>query len=217
MTKRKNYHYGDLRSRLVEVTSKILENEGIDSLTMRSLSKKLGVSRTAAYRHFPDKASLLKAVAEDTFNMMRVYIHEKSANEKNPLDRFKAISNAYLEFATRNSARYRQMFSREVVSEPGVPELREAAWKAFSEFMDVIETCQREGVFKQNDPVELANVAWATVHGLSLLLIDGQIRTSEDGISLHALLINGYSKPSQSVTQLADATISMLMEGFRKK
>lgn len=217
MTKRKNYHYGDLRSRLVEVTSEILENEGIDSLTMRSLSKKLGVSRTAAYRHFPDKTALLKAVAEDTFNRMRVYIHEKSTNKKDPLDRFEAISYAYLEFATRNSARYRQMFSREVVCEPGVPELREAAWKAFSEFMDVIETCQKEGVFKQNDPVELANVAWSTMHGLSLLLIDGQIRTRENGKSLHALLTNGNSKPPQNVIQITNTTISMLVEGFGKK
>lgn len=217
MTKRKNYHYGDLRSRLVEVTSEILENEGIDSLTMRSLSKRLGVSRTAAYRHFPDKTALLKAVAEDTFNMMRVYIHEKLDSMKTPLDRFEAISHAYLEFAAKNSARYRQMFSMEVVSEPGAPGLKEAAWKAFSEFMAVIENCQNEGVFKLNDPVELANVAWATVHGLSLLLIDGQIRTREDGKSLHTLLINGNSKASPNTLQIANATISMLVEGFRKK
>lgn len=127
MTKRKKYHYGDLRSGLVEVTSEILESEGIDSLTMRLLSKRLGVSRTAAYRHFPDKTALLKAVAEDTFNKMRVYIHEKSAQQKDPLDQFEAILYAYLEFAMKNSSRYRQMFSREVVSEPTVPELGKAA------------------------------------------------------------------------------------------
>lgn len=217
MTRRKKYHYGDLRSKLVKMTSEILENEGIESLTMRSLSKRLDVSRTAAYRHFPDKTALLKAVAEDTFNRMRVYINQKSASMKDPLDRFEAISYAYLEFAAKNSARYRQMFSREVVSEPGVPELKDAAWKAFSEFINVIETCQKKGVFKPNDPVELANVAWATVHGLSLLLIDGQIRTREDGTSLHALLMNGNSEPSQNVLQITNATINMLVKGFGKK
>lgn len=199
------------------MTSEILENEGIDSLTMRSISKRLDVSRTAAYRHFPDKTALLKAVAEDTFNRMRVYIHQKSASMKDPLDRFEAISYAYLEFTSKNSARYRQMFSREVVSEPGVTELKGAAWKALSEFIDVIETCQSEGIFKPNDPVELANVAWAAIHGLSLLLIDGQIRTSKAGKSLHVLLMNGNSKPSSNVLQIANATISMLVTGFKAK
>lgn len=69
----------------------------------------------------------------------------------------------------------------------------------------------------RRDPVELANIAWATVHGLSLLLIDRQIKTSEEGKRLHALLVNGNSKPSHSILQVSGATINMLVEGFRKK
>lgn len=216
MARRRNYHYGDLRSGLVEVAFEILENDGIENLTMRSLSKKLGVSRTAAYRHFPDKTSLLKAVAEDTFNRMRVFIHEKSAKMADPLDKFEAIIYAYLEFAMKNTARYRQMFSREVVSEPTDPELGKAAWKAFSEFTEVIESCQGDGVFMRKDPVELANVVWATVHGLSMLLIDRQIRTREDGQRLPALLLNGDEVPAGNVVQMADAVIKMLEKGFGK-
>jgi AcrR family transcriptional regulator len=217
MARRDNYHKGDLGSRLLEVTAEILETEGIENLTMRSLSKRIGVSRTASYRHYSDKTALLKAVAEDTFKKLRTYIKERSVSVEAPLDRFKMISYSYVEFAMKNSARYRHMFSREVVSEPNVPELGEAAWSAFSEIMSVIETCQEEGVFIQHDLVEMTNVVWATVHGLSMLLIDKQIRTSENGERLHALLADDSSKPSVNVLQMVEATLVYLVEGFRGK
>ncbi len=217
MPKQKKYHYGDLRASLVEKASDMIEDEGIENITMRSLSKELGVSRTAAYRHYRDKTALLKAVAEDTFNSLRVYIREESADIKDPLEQFLKISHAYVGFALRNPAKYRQMFSREVVSEPRVPELGQAALNAFTVLMEVIENCCREGVFTIGDTYDLANAAWATVHGLCLLLIDGQIRTRDDGKRLHALLVNGNSKPSPNTLQIVDATIRVLAEGFRGK
>ncbi len=214
MTRQKKYHFGDLRASLVETASTMIEDEGIENITMRSLSKKLGVSRTAAYRHFQDKTALLKAVAEDTFNSLKLYIREESENIGDPLEQFRVISHAYVEFAMRNPAKYKQMFSREVVSEPRVPELGQAALNAFTVLMEVIENCHREGVFTVGDTYDLANVAWATVHGLSLLLIDGQIRTSEGGKRLHALLVNGNSRPSPNALQIVDATIRVLVRGF---
>ena len=217
MARQKKYHFGDLKASLVETASIMIEDEGIENITMRSLSKKLGVSRTAAYRHFQDKTALLKAVAEDTFNRLRLYIRDESEDIGDPLEQFRVISHAYVEFAMRNPAKYRQMFGREVASEPRVPELGQAAWSAFTVLMEVIQKCHRDGVFKGGDTYDLANVAWATVHGLSLLLIDGQIRTSEDGRRLPALLVNGNSKPSRNVLQIVDTTIRVLVEGFKEE
>ena len=56
------YHHGDLRRALVEAGFEILEAEGREALTLRSVSDRTGVSKMAPYRHFADKAALLTAI-----------------------------------------------------------------------------------------------------------------------------------------------------------
>lgn len=69
-TMTETYHHGNLRKALIEEGLKSLCRDGIGSFSLRNLSKKLGVSHAAAYRHFSSKETLLKAIlAEfaDTF------------------------------------------------------------------------------------------------------------------------------------------------------
>jgi AcrR family transcriptional regulator len=54
-TGKKHYHHGDLRATLLEITARIIAEEGVEKVTMRTLSQRAGVSRAAPYRHFPDK------------------------------------------------------------------------------------------------------------------------------------------------------------------
>ena len=60
---KKAYHHGDLRMALLKAAAHLIETDGIDAVTMRALSQQVGVSRTAAYRHFANKTDLLGAVA----------------------------------------------------------------------------------------------------------------------------------------------------------
>ena len=57
--KRARYHHGNLRETLVSAAAEITAEAGLESLTLRMLSERVGVSRTAPYRHFADKAALL--------------------------------------------------------------------------------------------------------------------------------------------------------------
>src|SRR5918994_6836440 len=66
------YHHGDLRRALLEEAARTIEHEGVGGLTLRAVGERLGVSRTALYRHFTDKAALLSAVARDGFRMLRL-------------------------------------------------------------------------------------------------------------------------------------------------
>ena len=52
------------RDAIVDTTIRILETQGSARLTMRSLGQALGTDPTAVYRHFRDKAELLRAVSE---------------------------------------------------------------------------------------------------------------------------------------------------------
>ncbi len=65
------YHHGDLRAALLAEAAAMIAEEGVVSVTMRAIGRRLGVSRAAPYRHFADKNALLVAVAADGFNRLK--------------------------------------------------------------------------------------------------------------------------------------------------
>ena len=71
--KRQNrYHHGDLSRALVEEAVRTIQKSGVEGLTLRAVGQRLGVSRTALYRHFADKSALLSAVASEGFRTLRL-------------------------------------------------------------------------------------------------------------------------------------------------
>src|SRR6266849_2149258 len=63
----KRYHHGNLRAALIEAGLELIAEKGPLALTLREIGSRLGVSRTAAYRHFADKTELLNAIREAGF------------------------------------------------------------------------------------------------------------------------------------------------------
>jgi AcrR family transcriptional regulator len=61
---RPGYHHGNLRAALIDAGVELARAGGPDAVVVREASRRVGVSHNAAYRHFPDRDALLKAVAE---------------------------------------------------------------------------------------------------------------------------------------------------------
>src|SRR6476619_5979796 len=68
---RGRYHHGNLRRALLDEALATIRAEGVEGLTLREIGARLGVSRTALYRHFADKRALLAAVATEGFRTLR--------------------------------------------------------------------------------------------------------------------------------------------------
>lgn len=68
--RRRTYHHGNLRAALVETAVRLVQREGIEALSLRSVARLAGVSAAAPYRHFADKRALLAAVAEEGFRLL---------------------------------------------------------------------------------------------------------------------------------------------------
>jgi AcrR family transcriptional regulator len=52
---RPTYHHGNLRAALIQGGLELIEEKGVRALTLREIGDRLGVSRSAPYRHFTDK------------------------------------------------------------------------------------------------------------------------------------------------------------------
>lgn len=71
---------GGLRATLVEAALDLLEH-GVGDVSLRAVARAAGVSAMAPYRHFPDKAALLGAVAERGFALLRERLMEADVAE----------------------------------------------------------------------------------------------------------------------------------------
>ena len=173
---RRPYHHGNLRRALLDEALATIRAEGVDGLTLREIGARLGVSRTALYRHFADKRALLSAVATEGFRMLRQQL--VTAWEEGGCGRaaFDAMGVAYVGFAAANPSHYRVMFGGFVDPEASEPELAAEAAGAFQALVGALAALQRDAVVHGDDTVRMARFVWAVVHGVAMLGNDGQLR-----------------------------------------
>jgi AcrR family transcriptional regulator len=177
---RDRYHHGDLRRALLDEALRTIQEGGVDALTLRTIGLRLGVSRTALYRHFADKRALLSSVATEGFRLLteRLVAAWKAGGVRG----FNAMGTAYIRFAMANPSHYRVMFGGFVDDRPRDADLVRESTAAFQALVDAIVALQKEGVVRKDDPQQLAQFIWAAVHGVSMLIIDGQLAHQQAAI-----------------------------------
>ena len=175
------YHHGNLRQALLEAALTILERDGEAGLGLRDLARAVGVSAAAPYRHFDSRAALLEALAVTGFQRFTAAM--EAIPLTNPPDVMAAMGKTYVLFALDNANLFRLMFSPQLKKD-GRPGLRMAADAAFDTLRHI-----SGGDAKTGRIATLA--AWARVHGLAVLLLDGQIaiRAGEDTVALIAEIV----------------------------
>lgn len=172
---RRPYHHGNLRRALLDEALATIRSEGVDGLTLRDIGARLGVSRSALYRHFTDKRALLMAVATEGFRTLREQL-VASWEEGGRSDRaFYAMGFAYVRFAVANPSHYRVMFGGFVDPQAKDLELATEAKGAFEALVLALTELQRQTVMVPDDTVLMARYVWALVHGVAMLGIDGQL------------------------------------------
>jgi AcrR family transcriptional regulator len=168
--KKRAYHHGDLERALVETAVQTIGDEGVAALTLRSVGARVGVSRTALYRHFDDKAALLARVAEEGFRRLHAALTgalaEAAASGTDPLP---AMSGAYVGFARANPSHYQTMFGGFLTDWSQYPDLVLHADAAFNVLVDSIRDEQQQGRILAADAVALAEICWSMSHGIATL------------------------------------------------
>ena len=196
---RRPYHHGNLGRGLLDEALATIRDEGVDRLTLREIGSRLGVSRSALYRHFADKRALLAAVATEGFRTLRQHLVAAWAEGGHNRAAFEAMGIAYVRFAVGNSSHYRVMFGGSIDPKVCGPELAAEAAGAFQALVDALSSLQRAGIVRADDTLTLARYVWAVVHGVSMLAINGQLpdAASVDGLTQYTSgrLLTGIEVP----------------------
>ncbi len=187
------YHHGDLRRSLMTAGLALIREQGIEAMSLRKLAELVGVSQTALYHHFKDKQALLCALGEEAIAQFSVEVRSLLAQPDLTIDqRLESFVTAYVRFATENPERYELMFGRTTWKQSAEADFHKSARQGFRAFGDMLAILQAQGTLPADvDPLRLAQVAWATLHGLCRMYNDGLAFTTRDleDISLYALML----------------------------
>jgi AcrR family transcriptional regulator len=171
----KPYHHGDLRRALLDEALRTIQTQGVEHLTLRTVGARLGVSRSALYRHFADKQSLLATVGKEGFGKLRQALADAWEGNGHGRCGFDAMHRAYLKFAVAYPSHYRVMFGGFIESAAKDDHFMAEARGAFQVLVNALVEQQNAGDIRRDDPVLMARFVWALVHGTALVFIDGQL------------------------------------------
>lgn len=178
------------RTAIVTAARALLEDGGPEAVTLRSVGAAAGVSRSAAYRHFEDKAALLRAVATQTLLDMAGRIR-RDAGTGDDASALRRGCAAYVSFALEWPHHYQLIFGDGPITEP-TRDLEAAADEAMRSVQELVEAAQAIGTLDPTQPLrELATVVWVMLHGLAHLQITGHLhepRTVDGDTGLNDLL-----------------------------
>jgi AcrR family transcriptional regulator len=173
---RKGYHHGNLREAILNESIIWIKKKGVESLSLREIAKKLGVTHSAPNRHFPKKETLLATLIETGFIQFRLALLEgKKDIDIHPKEAFIAMGVSYLRFANENPELYRLMFSNNVDDMSQYPTCEKAGLESFEVLLSAVITLQTRGILKKCDPKEMAFLIWSFTHGYVMLLQDGRL------------------------------------------
>lgn len=203
--KRKSYHRGNVREDLTRLALEILENEGLNAITLRRLTREIGVNPTNFYNHFPNMDHLHAAIkVEGHLKMQKLFRNAINATSGKQ-DAIRAVVHEYVFFAIKRPNLYRLMFDH-------VPDYQQhIELKIHSDrtISMVAEILYGPDIYDAADPIgfykthPLAVSCWSLVHGLAHILIERQI--------------NIKLRSRKKVTEFIDNVFNELLHGIESQ
>lgn len=177
---RSSYHHGDLRNALARAAAELASTGGPGAVTIRGAAREVGVTPTAAYRHFANRSDLLEAARalamDGMVAAMADYLDQVPA-EGDPVDRalarLRSTGQGYIRFALDEPGIFGTCFTGRL-QDPEAPAMGDPApYLLLGEMLDELVTV---GYLAPEDRPGAEAAPWAAVHGLALLLTDGPLR-----------------------------------------
>ena len=173
---RRPYHHGNLREALLEAAERAVEAAGAGSLTLRELSRGLGVSHASPRRHFADKQALLDALTQRGFERLGAALARAAKDRGQGFDeRLTQLARAHVRFALQQPALFALMLEAKHRPDPPAA-LLEVSERAFSIAAGLFTAGQERGEVIPGDPARIGLVAYAAVQGLVAVSTNGEFK-----------------------------------------
>ncbi|MEC7118768.1 MAG: TetR/AcrR family transcriptional regulator, partial [Pseudomonadota bacterium] len=151
----------------------LVREVGVEAVSLRQLAERVGVSTPALYHHFKNKQELLFALGEASVDLFQVEL-DQVIRQAQPTFSIEDFVLAYVRFAIENPELYELMFGRQMWHGAQDSEFHGKAKQSFRRISEHMLRLQQGGKLPSHvNPLRLAQVGWATLHGLCRMYNDG--------------------------------------------
>jgi AcrR family transcriptional regulator len=178
------------RDALVDAAAQLLDEGGLDAVTLREVGHRAGVSHNAPYKHFTDKEALLAAVAARELTRQGAAMATAAT--------LHSVLHGYIAWALAHPARFRLVFGAWTT---GSPELAAAAQTARDTLIALVVTQQRAGRLPGVEPERVAALLQALAHGAVALALTGHLSPGGKGNAAPGDLIDDLLAHLAAATQ----------------
>ncbi|MBW4437479.1 MAG: TetR/AcrR family transcriptional regulator [Pleurocapsa minor GSE-CHR-MK-17-07R] len=158
----------DLREACIAEALKIIETDGVEQLSLREISRRLGVSHQAPYKHFASRDHILAEIVRQAFDAFAAELDGGPHTGDARAD-MSAMGEAYLRYARAHPLQYRLMFGTPLPNPAEHPDMMHSARHAFALLHDCIGALARQTGQSLADETRVLDAlyVWATLHGMA--------------------------------------------------
>lgn len=162
----------ELRGEILEAARELFVREGVDQVSMRRIAEKIEYSPTTIYLYFKDKAELIDCLCEETLAKLDRRLTQIESSTPDPVERLRRGMKAYVEFGLKHPNEYKVAFMTELKpDELAGGRAKAMGQNALNHTRSSVKQCVAEGRMHVEDVETAAQNIWATIHGLTSLLI----------------------------------------------
>ncbi len=169
-----------MREACIREALAIVERAGVEALSFREVSRRLGVSHQAPYKHFESRDHILAEIVSRAFDSFAAYLETRPLTGDPETD-LGEMGRAYFRYALQHPLQYRLMFGTPLPSPEEHPGMMEKARYAFSLLRKAIAHLPMpSGEERDRNRIDHdALFVWSTIHGLSTILESHAVETLE--------------------------------------
>lgn len=182
------YHHGDLANALREAALDLARSEGPEGISMRAVTRRVGVSPAAAYRHFADRRALIVSAARRanvllSRSMLQATDELTGPTARNPaVDLLRGVGLGYIRFALTEPGWAALAFTAQgeaaAAHEPTTPLIGvdSDTPSPFDLLVGALDAMVDAGALTPERRRHAEWPCWATVHGFGELVGRGPLR-----------------------------------------
>ncbi|GKU24235.1 TetR/AcrR family transcriptional regulator [Clostridium folliculivorans] len=180
----------DTKQKLIDVTRQMIDESGVDSVSMRDLGKEMNLSRSAVYVYFKNKEDLLAAIVTEDFEILKSRIGKLIKEIEDPRELVYEVLYTFYDFGINNQEHYKLMFLKQW-DKNQYDNLHIAAIEVFGIFYKCLEKPHEQKYTVNKPPKQLSAMVSSFILGLVELNSAGHLE-SEKGLDDPTALINSF-------------------------
>jgi len=174
------YHHGNVKEALIDVAMALLEENQLARISLRRLSKEVGITPSAVYNHFVDKDALMLAIKTRVYEDFNRFFESRSSLTNNPEQALMEICLAYYHYSRQQPARFNFLFGSVLPQEWSTPETVEVSCRCIVRTRKLVLGIYEKYQIpcEEEDVVNATLLVWSGLHGIVTLRNSGSIQAA---------------------------------------